>query len=147
MKHSPFIGYTMIICRNIYKSFGSSNIINNFSADFLKGTNLLSGPNGSGKSTLLMAISGIESINSGKIEILNNSKSYREIFSISTDSISEPEYFTLHEIFSLQRKFNKTDDKLFEELIFELNLSKFLNCSLSNISTGTRKNFQSQMLW
>lgn len=125
----------MISCRKICKSFGGRKIINNFSADFKKGTTLLTGENGTGKSTMLMIISGVELFDSGELIFLDAENKC----SISTDSIEEPKIFTLAEIFKLQRRFNEVDDELYRFLIDELNLNQFLCCRISEVSTGTLK--------
>jgi ABC-type multidrug transport system ATPase subunit len=132
------MGSVVLSCRNLYKSFGKSKVISNLSVDFQKGSTLLTGANSSGKSTLLMLISGIESLDSGELIFLNAEKNKS---SISTDSIMEPDVFTLYEILKLHRTFNETNNELFELLISELNLSQFLHYRINKVSTGTRKKF------
>lgn len=63
--------------KNITKSFGVQNILNNISIDVNPGEFLvLVGPSGCGKSTLLRVISGLENVSSGEVFIngKNNTK-------------------------------------------------------------------------
>ena len=54
--------------KNIKKSFGSNNVINNFNVKINSGEFIvLVGPSGCGKSTLLRMISGLETIDRGEI--------------------------------------------------------------------------------
>jgi len=58
----------MIECKNVYKSFGSLEVIENVSIHIDKGEFLvLLGPSGCGKSTFLSLIAGFEKPTSGKI--------------------------------------------------------------------------------
>ena len=66
-----------IIIKNLNKSFGNNEVINNFNIE-IKDRELivLVGPSGCGKSTLLRMISGLESIDQGEIfldeQLINN---------------------------------------------------------------------------
>lgn len=53
---------------NVSKSFGEEKVIDNFSAEFSEGVNVLFGKSGSGKTTLLNMILGLEKADDGKIE-------------------------------------------------------------------------------
>lgn len=60
--------------KNIYKSFGSNNVLEDVSVDFFSGEiHALIGVNGAGKSTLVKIMEGIYSANSGDI-LLNEEK-------------------------------------------------------------------------
>ena len=131
----------MIKCKNISKSFSKNEVISNLSVDFPVGSTLVSGANGSGKSTLLLLIAGIESLDSGAIIFSAQEKRNKIKSSISTDSIVPPDVFTLNELFKLQKAFNETNDELFESLVFETNLDRFLDCKIGTVSTGTKKKF------
>ena len=66
-----------IVIKNLEKSFGDNKVISNFNIDIKDGEFIvLVGPSGCGKSTLLRMISGLESINQGKIfldeKLINN---------------------------------------------------------------------------
>ena len=61
-----------ISVRNISKRYGNQWIFKNFDFTFSENTTYaIKGYNGSGKSTLLKVISGIESVNKGRIEYFN----------------------------------------------------------------------------
>lgn len=60
----------MIKINQVHKSFGELEVVKGVSLDVQKGEVLsIIGGSGSGKSTLLMCINGLESINSGSIEV------------------------------------------------------------------------------
>ena len=60
----------MIRVENVHKSFGSLEVLKGVSIDVEKGEGVvLIGPSGSGKSTLLQCINGLESIQTGRIEV------------------------------------------------------------------------------
>ena len=61
---------TVIEIRNVYKSFGSNNVLNDLSLTIKKGSIFgLVGINGAGKSTLLRLISGVYRCDQGSIHI------------------------------------------------------------------------------
>ena len=61
---------TILEIKNLYKDFGSLNILNNINVTIEEGDFLvLVGPSGCGKSTLLNCIAGLEPITSGAIAI------------------------------------------------------------------------------
>jgi phospholipid/cholesterol/gamma-HCH transport system ATP-binding protein len=56
--------------RNLYKSFGSNQVLNNFSLDLFKGENVVVlGKSGSGKSVLIKCVIGLLQPDKGSIEI------------------------------------------------------------------------------
>ncbi len=58
----------MIRVEQLYKSFDGKNVLNDISAQFLKGrTNLIIGRSGSGKTVLLKSIVGLFEIDGGSI--------------------------------------------------------------------------------
>ena len=68
----------MIEVKNVYKSFGTLEVLKDVSYEFKTGkTTAIIGSSGSGKSTLLRCINGLEKINSGDIVI--DSKSIKEL--------------------------------------------------------------------
>ena len=61
---------TILNINNLYKNYGSLNILNDVNVQIEEGDFLvLVGPSGCGKSTLLNCIAGLEDITSGDIEI------------------------------------------------------------------------------
>lgn len=75
----------MIELQNVHKSFGANEVLKGVNASVQKGEVVcIIGPSGSGKSTILRCINGLESYNSGLIEIDgikvdNQNKSINEI--------------------------------------------------------------------
>jgi polar amino acid transport system ATP-binding protein len=60
----------MISIQEIHKSFGSNKVLEGISLNVTKGEVLcIIGPSGSGKSTILRCINGLETYDSGKIEV------------------------------------------------------------------------------
>ena len=61
---------TLIALRDVYKSFGSVQVINGVSLDVARGQTIcIIGPSGSGKSTLIRCINALVPINSGSIKV------------------------------------------------------------------------------
>lgn len=56
-----------LLISHVSKSFGENIVLNDFSAEFYTGFNLLSGSSGVGKTTLLRIIAGLESMDDGMI--------------------------------------------------------------------------------
>jgi phospholipid/cholesterol/gamma-HCH transport system ATP-binding protein len=64
-------GQKVMMVRNLYKSFGSHRVLNDFSADLHSGENVVVlGKSGSGKSVLIKCIIGLLKPDSGTIEVL-----------------------------------------------------------------------------
>ena len=60
----------VLVCNNIFKSFGKRKILNNISFELNKGDILgFIGPNGSGKTTTIKCILGLNSIDNGTVVI------------------------------------------------------------------------------
>jgi glutamate/aspartate transport system ATP-binding protein len=60
----------MIEINNISKSYGSFRVLKNCSASIARGeVVVISGPSGSGKSTLIKTVNGLETIDSGEINV------------------------------------------------------------------------------
>ena len=58
----------MIEIKNIFKSFGSSKVLSDISAKFLRGkTNLIIGQSGSGKTVLLKCLLGLYTTDNGEL--------------------------------------------------------------------------------
>mgnify|MGYP000096933872 CR=1 FL=1 len=58
----------MVSIKNVYKSFGSLDVLNGVTLDVMKGDVIcIIGPSGSGKSTLIRCINALNDIQSGSI--------------------------------------------------------------------------------
>ena len=61
----------VIACKDLYKSYGSLEILKGISATFEKGDVVsIIGPSGCGKSTFLRCLNRLESINKGQLEVM-----------------------------------------------------------------------------
>ena len=66
-------GAAVIRIAHLYKSFGSNEVLKNFSMDLFKGENLaVLGKSGSGKSVLIKCIIGLLEQDSGEVRVLGN---------------------------------------------------------------------------
>ena len=66
-------GAAVIRIAHLYKSFGSNEVLKNFSMDLFKGENLaVLGKSGSGKSVLIKCIIGLLEQDSGELRVLGN---------------------------------------------------------------------------
>ncbi len=64
---------TVIEIKNLYKSFGTNNVLKNFSMDLHRGENLVVlGKSGSGKSVLIKCIIGLMNQDKGSIKVLGD---------------------------------------------------------------------------
>lgn len=128
----------MIHVKNISKSFNGKKLMKNLSVNFNCGTTQLQGSNGVGKSTLLMILSGLEKEDSGEIIFKNIHNRWKDI-SLSSEAIHEPNVFSLNEIFTLFHQYNQVNPYIFNKLIKQFDLKKFLDIKIGEVSTGTRK--------
>ena len=65
---------TQVELKNVYKSFGKTEVIQNVNLGIEKGEFVVFvGPSGCGKSTLLRLIAGLETLSSGEIDIADKS--------------------------------------------------------------------------
>ncbi len=124
----------MVYCNSVRKSYGNKEVITNFTYKFSEGLTYLNGKNGSGKSTLLRLISGIENLDSGSIAIDKCA-----IISLSTDSVQIPEVFTPYEVYKMLGNYNEVDNELFQHLVNEMDVNKFLHIRFAKLSSGTKK--------
>lgn len=84
----------MIRLENVYKSFGSLQVLKGIDLSVAKGEVVcIIGPSGSGKSTLLRSLNHLEQISSGRIfiedELVSERKEDKDIFKPSQQRISE----------------------------------------------------------
>lgn len=61
----------VITCENLYKSYGSLEVLKGITSTFYKGDVVsIIGPSGCGKSTFLRCLNRLETINSGRLEVM-----------------------------------------------------------------------------
>lgn len=64
---------TIIEIKNLYKKFGDNTVLNGFSMDLYEGENVvIMGKSGSGKSVMIKCVIGLETIDSGSINVMGN---------------------------------------------------------------------------
>ncbi len=67
----PTTTASVIACENLYKSYGSLEVLKGVSATFQKGDVVsIIGPSGCGKSTFLRCLNRLEAINQGRLEVM-----------------------------------------------------------------------------
>lgn len=63
----------MIEIKNLHKKFGDNAVLNGFSMDLYEGENVvIMGKSGSGKSVMIKCVIGLETIDSGSINVMGN---------------------------------------------------------------------------
>ena len=144
----------MIEIKNIFKSFGKSEVLNDISAKFERGkTNLIIGQSGSGKTVLLKCLLGLYSIDQGELiydsiysskmndeEIVNIKKDMGMVFQGSAlfDSLTvlENVRFPLD---MLTKYSEKKKNEIALKFIDRVNLNDAINKLPSEISGGMQK--------
>ncbi|MGB3311561.1 MAG: amino acid ABC transporter ATP-binding protein [Nodosilinea sp.] len=72
----PAIATSVITCENLYKSYGSIEVLKGVSTTFTKGDVVsIIGPSGCGKSTFLRCLNRLEAINQGSLEVMGQNVS------------------------------------------------------------------------
>lgn len=133
---------------NIYKSFGSTDVLKGIDIDVQEGDFLvLVGPSGCGKSTLLSMIAGLDDITSGEIRIDNNRvneklPSERDIAMVFQSYALYPNMNVAKNIsFGLEmRKFKQSDiDERVNEVAKMLQIEPLLKRKPGQLSGGQRQ--------
>lgn len=134
----------LIDVKNLYKSYGRKNVLNDFSIELGRGKIIgLLGPNGSGKTTLLKILAGILSKNGGEISIDGHD--------IGIESKKIVSYLPERTYFSPSMKVKETIDffedfyadfrrETAEDLLAKLDID--LNSKIKHLSKGTREKVQ-----
>ena len=144
----------MIEIKNIFKSFGKSEVLRDISAKFERGkTNLIIGQSGSGKTVLLKCLLGLYSINQGELiydnvysskmndeEKMNIKKEMGMVFQGSAlfDSLSVLENIRFP-LDMLTNYSEKKKDEIALKFIERVNLKDAINKLPSEISGGMQK--------
>lgn len=131
----------MISCSNLSLGYGFREVITDFSAEFAAGTiTAILGANGCGKSTLLAALAGDLAPQSGTISLAGkalNSYSAKELSTVRSLAVQSHQYwmaYTTAEILRLGH--DAAPNERYEYLVEKLNLSGFLNQSITTLSGG-----------
>ena len=129
-----------IICQNISKSFGSKNVIINFSKKFKKKSYAILGKNGSGKSTLLKMIANLLIPSSGIIEYKVKNKNLEKENIIKNIFFSAPyqeliNELSLEEFLNFHFKFREKRQSVKDQIDY-FGLNKYKNNLISDLSSG-----------
>lgn len=127
----------MITVTNLSKSYKKKKILNNINTE-LKGITGIIGPNGAGKTTFMKILAGV--INSDHNSEINYKRMNKEKITIGY----LPQNFTIYpdlsvsNVLKLLASLKEVDDlNYIEELLINLNLMKYKNIKLKNLSGGT----------
>ncbi len=92
----------------------------------------LKGPNGCGKSTLLRIFSGLQTVAKGTVSINLPAD-------LIADSIKFPSDMTVHAIFALFERYQRTDIVIRDALIKTFSLQQYLYMSFNSLSQGNQQ--------
>lgn len=140
----------MIRIKDLRKSYGSVDALQNVSLEIEKGTiTYLIGPNASGKTTLIKLILGLIKPTKGEIYVngikLNGDYKYREIIGYMPQVANFPDNLIVKEIFNMLKELRNNNSDLDEELIESFGLQKEFDKQIKNLSGGTRQKFNASI--
>ena len=125
---------SLLKAREITKSYRKNHVLRGVNLQVDSGTLVgVVGENGSGKSTLLKILAGELTADSGRVEI-SGSIGYCPQEPVVNESLTVAEHLAY-----LKAAYKLTDTRYADELIKELNFSKFKNEKAGNLSGGTRQ--------
>ncbi len=146
---------TIMSISNLYKSFGSNNVLINFNLDLLKGKNtVVLGKSGSGKSVLIKCIIGLLKPDSGSIIVYNENivnlhgakldKIRAKVgFLFQSNALYDSMTVKENIEFPLRRHWLKVTQlevsKMVEEALEDVGLSHTINMMPAELSGGMRK--------
>ena len=135
---------TYIEVKNLYKCYGSKEVIKGLSFCVNKGTVFgLLGHNGAGKSTLIDCILGLNSIDSGQATILGKeAKRHRkELFENIGVQLQNANYQNDIKVFELCKEISclYKQPKAYEPLLSKFGLLDFKNQKVANLSGGEKQ--------
>ena len=133
----------MISVKNLYKSFGQIQVLNDVSFDVEAGKVIaVLGPNGSGKTTILKTMLGMVIPQKGKIvfngQRLNGQCDYRKKIGYLPQIAQFPSNLRVKELIKMIKSVRNVPSNE-EELIETFGLQRFLNERLGNLSGGTKQ--------
>ena len=132
----------MIEVKNIFKSFGEKNVLEDVSFKIEDGKIFgLVGINGAGKSTLLRIMSGVYKADYGEVlydyqNVYDNPNVKKDIFFLS-DSPYYPKNWTIDKFLKFYNTYYEVDMATFNKLLREFNLP--LNKTINNFSKGMKR--------
>ncbi len=134
----------MIKVTKLAKRFYNKNVFYNYDILIDEERVCLTGVNGQGKTTLFCVLAGIESVNSGQIELngdaFSDFSTLTEHVALASDKIPFPEFLTAHQIIELVQTSWQCDwpTALIEKFNFEQQLSTLYR----DLSSGNCKKLQ-----
>ncbi len=133
----------MVTLKNINKSFGSVNVLQNLTLEITPGKIVaVLGPNGSGKTTMIKSILGMVLPDSGEIEVLGqkvkSEGTYRNKVNYLPQIARFPDNLKVKELIHMIQDIRNVKGNP-EELITQLGIEKYLDKRLGNLSGGTRQ--------
>ena len=133
-------------CENLCKSFGKKQILKNISLEVKQGDILgFIGPNGAGKTTTIKLILGLQSIDSGTVEIngYDIKKSFEKAISGVGTIVENPDlymYLTGYENLKLIKNvYKNVDENRINEVVKLVKLEQRINDKVSKYSLGMRQ--------
>lgn len=129
----------MLQIRDLNKSFGSVEVINNFNKDFDSGyIYLLTGPNGSGKTTLLKIIRGLVKADRGEVKIQRSSSDKLTFSYVDANHRSFLHRLSVIENLRYFMALNKSKRSLekIEQIAEIFQASRLLDMTFSELSSG-----------
>ncbi|HEY3406311.1 MAG TPA: ABC transporter ATP-binding protein [Ohtaekwangia sp.] len=134
----------MISFKNISKSFGKLQVLNQVNLDLVSGKSYaLIGPNGSGKTTLIKSLLGLVIPSSGNILVdnkaISNDWKYREKIGYMPQIGRYPDNMRIGQLFDMMKNIRQGYDKIDEELIDAFKLYKIYDKRMHALSGGTRQ--------
>ncbi|HRG59422.1 MAG TPA: ABC transporter ATP-binding protein [Bacteroidia bacterium] len=140
----------MIEIKEISKSFGKLNVLNNINLQLNAGQCIaLIGPNGCGKTTLIKSILGMVLPNKG--EILFQKKSikkdieYRSKIGYMPQIGRYPENMTIGQILNMVKGIRNSNQTLDNDLYQQFEIEKILNKYMNTLSGGTTQKVSSTL--
>lgn len=137
---------TILKCEKICKHFGKKQILNNVSLEVEQGDILgFIGPNGAGKTTTIKLILGLQSIDSGKVEIngYDIEKNFEQAIAKVGTIVENPDlymYLTGYQNLKLIKNLYKNvDNSRIDEVVKLVKLEQRINDKVSKYSLGMRQ--------